>query len=178
MFSVTRQEPAEDSLLKTYRGGPHPERWGRYGDCFSIVIERPVTLADFVYAFYTSPVFRVERRLLAFAGARASNADAHSLADGRSAAFAVWHVAQRTADQLLMVDRYERTRSWFRVAPLAGGRTLLLFGSAVAASADPGNSRRTPVFRLLLIFHVAYSQLLLHSARRRALRVALASAET
>ena len=174
MLSVSRQEPAEDSLLKTYRGGPHPERWGRYGDCFSVVIERPVTFADFVYSFYTSPVFRVERRLLGYAGAGAGNSDARALADGRSSAFAIWYVAQRTADQLLMGDRYGRTRSWFRVAPLGGETTLLLFGSAIAASSDPRNSRRTPVFRLLLTFHVAYSQLLLHSARRTALRVASA----
>jgi hypothetical protein len=175
IFAITRQEPPADSLLKAYRGGPHPERWGRYGDCFSVSVERTVSLAEFVYGFYTSPVFRLERGLLRFAGAGATNADARAVAEGRSAAFAVWYVAQRTADQLLMVDRYQRTRSWFRVVPNAGGGTLLQFGSAVAAAArDAGSGRRSPVFRLLLIFHVAYSQLLLRSAERRMTRLARA----
>jgi hypothetical protein len=60
MFSVEREALAEDSLLRTYRGGARPERWGRYGDCFSLIAEQRVSLTDFVFAFYTSPVFRIE----------------------------------------------------------------------------------------------------------------------
>ena len=76
-----------------------------------------------------------------------------------------------------MCDRYERTRSWFRVVPLNGGGTLLQFGSAVAAApakAAPGSAapesaaKVSPpgaVFRLLLGFHLVYSQLLLSAAK-------------
>jgi hypothetical protein len=60
MFSVEREALAEDSLLRTYRGGARPECWGRYGDCFSLIAEQGVSLTDFVFAFYTSPVFRIE----------------------------------------------------------------------------------------------------------------------
>src|ERR1700692_1862150 len=127
MKMQTHREPVpEDALLKTYRGGVRPERWGEYGDCFSVVVDRTVRLADFVSAFYTSPVFRIERLILrALLGTRSSDSDARALADGSAAAFAVWYVGERTATQLLMCDRYERTRSWFRVVALSGGRTLL-----------------------------------------------------
>jgi hypothetical protein len=169
MFSITQEAAPADALLKTYRGGLHPERWGRYGDCFSVRVDRVVSLADFVFAFYTSPVFRIERWLLrAFVGAPSSDKGARALADGSAASFAAWYVADRTATQLLMCDRFERTRSWFRVMALEGGGTLLQFGSAVAAAArDTG--AETPAqgrgFRLLLGFHVTYSQLLLNAAR-------------
>jgi hypothetical protein len=48
---VTREPVADDALLKTYRGGLRPERWGKYGDCFSVTVDRVVSLADFVFAF-------------------------------------------------------------------------------------------------------------------------------
>ena len=59
MFSIAREAVPEDSLLKTHRGAVSPERWGNYGDCFSVRVDRVVSLADFVFAFYTSPLFRI-----------------------------------------------------------------------------------------------------------------------
>ena len=168
MFSVAREAVPEDALLRTYRGGVHPERWGRYGDCFSITVDRTANLADFVFAFYTSSLFRIERLMLrALVHAPSSDSDARRLADGSAGEFAAWYVGERTATQLLMCDRYERTRSWFRVVPLDGGRTLLQFGSAVAAVRDArtGTAALSGGFRLLLGFHVAYSQALLHAAK-------------
>jgi hypothetical protein len=168
MLSVTREPVTDDALLKTYRGGARPERWGKYGDCFSVTVDRAVSLADFVFAFYTSPVFRIERLMLrAFIGALSSDSEARSLADGSSASFAVWYVGKRTATQLLMCDRYERTRSWFRVVVLDGGRTRLQFGSAVAAAHDDqaGTKALGGPFRLLFGFHVLYSQVLLRAAK-------------
>jgi hypothetical protein len=165
---VTREPVADDALLKTYRGGLRPERWGKYGDCFSVTVDRVVSLADFVFAFYTSPVFRIERVMLrAFIGALSSDSDARALADGSSASFAIWYVGKRTATQLLMCDRYERTRSWFRVVALDGGRTRLQFGSAVAAAHDDpaGTKALGGRFRLLLGLHVLYSQVLLRAAK-------------
>ena len=43
LFSVEREAVAEDSLLRTYRGGTRPERWGKYGDCFSLIAEQRVS---------------------------------------------------------------------------------------------------------------------------------------
>jgi hypothetical protein len=56
MSGIARAGVPDDSLLRTFRGGTHPERWGRYGDCFSMTVDQPVSLADFVFAFYTSPI--------------------------------------------------------------------------------------------------------------------------
>jgi hypothetical protein len=160
-------------LLKTYRGGKHPERWGHYGDCFSVQVDSSVTLGQFVFAFYTSPVFRIERLILrVLVGAASSDAQAREIAEGRGTAFAVWTVGERTATQLLMCDRYGKTRSWFRVAPQAAGGTLLQFGSAVAARPAKAESvKMSRGFGVLLGFHRFYSRVLLAAARRRVLAV-------
>jgi hypothetical protein len=163
-----RETIPDDALLKTYRGGPHPERWGTYADCFAVTIDREIGLIDFVFAFYTSPVFRIESFLLRLLlGTSASKADARAVAGGTSQAFSAWYVGQRTATQLLMCDRYERTRSWFCVAPAAGGGTRLQFGSAVAAKRDKktGAAALGGGVHFLLWFHILYSQVLLRAAK-------------
>jgi hypothetical protein len=154
--------------LLTFRGGAHPERWGRYADCFAAGVARHVTLAQFVFAFYTSPLFRIERGLLhLLINAPSSRADARAIADGTSDKFAAWYVGQRTATQLLMCDRYERTRSCFCVEPQNSGGTRLRFGSAVAARRGDRTDgvRRPAAFSLLLPFHVLYSEALLRAAK-------------
>jgi len=174
MHSIVREALPEDALLKTYRGGLRPERWGAYGDCFSVIVDRVVSLAEFVFAFYTSPVFRIERSILrVFVGAPSSDAAARALSAGSAASFAVWYVGQRTPTQLLMCDRYERTRSWFRVAALDGDRTLLQFGSAVAGTRNnrAGTRALGGGYRMLLRFHVLYSKVLLHAAKVAVLNV-------
>ena len=168
-----QQTVPEDALLKTYRGGLRPECWGKSGDCFAVTVEGITDLAAFVFAFYTSPVFRIERLILCLlAGAPSTDTEARRLADGVGTTFAIWRVGERTATQLLMCDRYERTRSWFRVVPLNDGRTLLQFGSAVASKSGSRPATRTSgsAFRLLSKFHVMYSQVLLNAATRGAIR--------
>jgi hypothetical protein len=170
MFSVTREAVPDDSLLKTFRGGAHPERWGGYADCFEVTVDRTVSLPEFVYAFYTSPTFRLERLLLRlFIGAASTRSDARAVAEGSATRFAAWYVGERSSTQLLMCDRYERTRSWFQVVPIAGNRTRLRFGSAVAAGRDGGSGPKSQDrgFRVMLRFHVLYSQVLLHAAKVR-----------
>ena len=168
MFSVTRESVPDDSLLRTYRGSVMPEQWGAYADCFAVKTAGEVALREFVFAFYTSRVFRLEGLILRILlGVSAGRSDALALADGASDKFAAWYVGQRTATQLLMCDRYERTRSWFCAAPDPDGGTRLLFGSAVAAKRDktgsPSLGRR---FNFLLRFHLVYSQVLLRAAER------------
>jgi len=167
---ITQQPVPEDSLLKTYRGGSGPERWVGQGDCFAMAVAQPVSLGDFVFAFYTSPVFRIERAILRIlAGAPSTDAEARGVADGSGSSFAIWRVGQRTTTQLLMCDRFEKTRSWFQVAPMEGGGTLLRFGSAVASSRnrETGALSVGRGFRWLMGFHVLYSRVLLGAARRR-----------
>jgi hypothetical protein len=166
MSTVTRDSLPADALLVTYEGGRHPERWGRYADCFSVSVDRAVTLPEFVFAFYTSPLFKVERLILrALLGASSTDEQALALATGTENSFAVWRVGDRTATQLLMCDRYERTRSWLSVVASGNGSTRLQFGSAVAERSGPQGTREMSFgFGLLLGFHVVYSKLLLRAA--------------
>jgi hypothetical protein len=166
MFSIVQEAVPADALLKTYRKGLQPERWERYSDCFTIIVNREVNLSDFVFAFYTSTIFRIERLVLrALVGTPSSRSDARAVADGTAVRFAVWYVGAHTATQLLMCDRFERTRSWFRVEPLQGGRTRLQFGSAVASGdVDANGAAADGRFSALLRFHIFYSQVLLHAA--------------
>ena len=169
LFSITRESVPADALLTTFRGGAHPERWGRYADCFAVNAPGDVGLAEFVFAFYTSPLFAIERFLLrTLIHAPSSRAGARAVADGTAGKFAAWYVGERTPTQLLMCDRYERTRSWFCVAPHGGNETRLRFGSAVAArrGARGVSAQRPAAFNLLLGFHVLYSQALLHAASK------------
>lgn len=171
-MSVVEQQPVpNDALLRTYRGGNRPELWGHYQDCFAVRVDRAVTLSQWVVAFYTSPVFRIERFILRLlAKAPSLDQQAQDVVEGRRETFAVWVVGARTTDQLLMCDRYGKTRSWFRVVPQGTGGTLLQFGSAVAArrTAD-GAAVMSGRFKALLRFHKRYSILLIGAARNRAL---------
>ncbi|MEO8102940.1 MAG: hypothetical protein ABI790_10455 [Betaproteobacteria bacterium] len=125
---------------------------------------------QFVTAFYTTFVFKVERKILEWALARPStDAQAKQLAAGALDKFAVWHVEQRGPEQLLMCDLNSRTRSWLMVAPTTwdnGTGTRLYFGSAVVAMKNrrTGKAEMGLVFRLLLGFHRIYSRVLLRSA--------------
>jgi hypothetical protein len=168
---VVEQQPVpDDALLRTYRGGNRPELWGRYGDCFTIEVDRAVTLTQWVFAFYTSPLFRIERFILrVLAKAPSNDQQAEDVATGRRETFAIWVVGARTEDQLLMCDRYGKTRTWFRIVPQAWGGTMLQFGSAVAARPGPGATGMSGGFKLLLEAHKMYSRLLIGAGRKRAM---------
>jgi len=58
------------------------------------------------------------------------------------------------------------------VVPLGDGKTLLQFGSAVASGRRDHRprGRGSRFFRLLMTFHVVYSQVLLGAARRGVMR--------
>jgi len=142
---------------------------GDYADCFTADIARPVSHAQFVEAFYTTGVFKIERAILRFAVAKPStDAQAKALAEGTTEAFAAWNVEGRAPDQLLMADFSGRTRSWLMVGPGEGGGTRLYFGSAVGARRSGSGERSMgTVFNALLGFHKLYSRVLLHAARAR-----------
>lgn len=163
----------ERALLNRYCERAHPEATGTYTDCYSVTVDRPVALPEFVFAFYTTLVFKLERVILKYLVSRPStDSQASRLAHGSIDAFAAWNVEDRTDDQLLMCDLNARTRSWFMVAPAAAGdspATRLLFGSAVVPvrSRETGEQSLGRGYAMLLGFHKVYSKVLLHSARRR-----------
>ncbi len=136
-----------------------------------------MTHAEFVTAFYVTPLFRLERWLLAFLVARPStDAEAKALASGNRDSFAAWNVEGRADDQLLMCDFRGRTRSWLMIARIGGGDssgTRLYFGSAVIPTIHRQSGRYTLGFayRALLGFHKLYSRMLLRAASARLTRV-------
>jgi hypothetical protein len=149
---------SEDALLARYRIR------GEYPDCYEVMVPRPVSLADFVAAFYTTPVFRLERWLLAhLARFPSTDEQARLLARGELTRFAAWQVEAREADQVLLAAG--RTRSWLMVVPQPGGAgTTLRFGSAVVQRRRGGMGWP---FGALLGFHKLYSRVLLAAAARR-----------
>lgn len=143
---------------------------GTHTDCYTTEVAFAATHAQFVTAFYTTWLFKLERRILKWTISRPStDAQAAELAAGHIDEFAAWRAEARAPDQLLLTDLYGRTRSWLMVAPLESGGTRLYFGSAVVPRAQaPGAKPALGIgFRVLLGFHKLYSLALLAAARAR-----------
>ncbi|MGI9270816.1 MAG: hypothetical protein ACR2QT_03510 [Woeseiaceae bacterium] len=140
-------------------------RKGAYTDCYSTEIDRSVALAEYVTAFYTTWLFKLERLILRWAVARPSTDEqVRQLVDGELDVFSAWSVEGRSENQLLMCDFQSRTRSWFMVLD-----TQLYFGSAVIPVRDPetGEKSLRPTYKALLGFHRLYSRALLYCAKSR-----------
>jgi hypothetical protein len=165
----------ENALLGRYTRG------GAYTDCFTTEVLGSVSHAEYVEAFYTTAVFKLERLILAWLVSKpSSDAQATQLAAGDLDTFAAWSVEGRSVDQLLMCDFNRRTRSWLMVAPIQSGgaaTTRLYFGSAIVPIVDKasGEARMGYVYRALLGFHKLYSRVLLRAACSRLSRSRLNS---
>jgi len=148
------------ALLQAFAGA------GDYADCFATDLPQAVSHAQYVEAFYTTWLFRLERWILKWAISRPStDEEARQLAAGKVERFSAWSVEGRATDQLLMRDEFtRRTRSWLMAEPLPQGGTRLYFGSAVVRRKD---GRLGSNFSLLLGFHRLYSRMLLGAAQRR-----------
>ena len=168
MASIETCELPHDALLRRY-----VDR-GAYADCYVTELARPVPLAEYVEAFYTTAVFRLERLLLSWFVARPStDAQARELASGDLTSFAAWNVEARETNQVLLSDFQGRTCSWLMSAPASGSRsTALYFGSAVVPIVDRRSGKKSMgfAFRALLGFHKLYSRVLLRAAVGRLAR--------
>lgn len=161
---MIRREPIPEQALHA-----HYQRQGAYLDCYATDIDAEVTLAQFVEAFYTSWLFRLERWILGWSVHKPStDSQAREIARGERADFAAWTAEARGSEQLLMRDFLAATRSWFMVVPQATGARLL-FGSVVTSRRNPrtGQLELGRSYRLLLGFHKLYSRALLAAARSR-----------
>ena len=79
---------------------------GAYADCYAVVLPRVVTQAEYVEAFYTTAVFKVERWLIAtFLSRPSTDSQARQLAQGGLSTFAAWSVEQQQPDQLVLAAR-------------------------------------------------------------------------
>jgi hypothetical protein len=167
VFPIKSCSVPDDALLNNYLGE------GTYTDCYVTEIHGAVSQTRFVTAFYTTPVFKLERFILKIAVSKPStDAQAKQLAAGSIDAFAAWNVEARSDNQLLMSDFHRRTRSWLMVVPVAGTNgtcTRLYFGSAVVPvkHSKTGKLALGFVFQALLGFHKLYSVVLLYAARSR-----------
>lgn len=142
---------------------------GAYTDCYSIDVAGAVSIEQFVAAFYTSSLFKMERWVLKWAVAKPSTDDeARQFSSGTLDRFAAWTVEGRTDTQFLACDYQGRTRSWLMVTPKVGATTLS-FGSAVVAAPKAGSrAGKAPlIFRLLTGPHRLYAKALLRSAVHR-----------
>lgn len=144
---------------------------GSYADCYWTEIPGRISLSEYIQAFYSTSLFKLERLILELAVAKPStDIQAGQLARGQRDQFAAWHVEARTNEQILMCDFHGRTRSWLMVDPIEVNnysRTRLYFGSAVVPvrNANTGELQLGTVYKALLGFHRIYSILLLYSAR-------------
>jgi len=171
MPSIHRCELPQGALLSKYQHG------GAYADCYVTEVPGRVSHAEYVEAFYTTVLFKVERLLLSWLVSKPStDVQAHQLAAGTLDSFAAWSVEARSANQLLMSDFQGRTRSWLMVTSSESSAfedTRLYFGSAVVpiVSARSGTRTLGLGFRLLLGFHKLYSRALLFAAESRLARM-------
>jgi hypothetical protein len=169
-----------ERLFIHVQAGPLPERallsrytrTGAYTDCFYTDVAAQVTHVQFVEAFYTSWVFKLERWVLSLSVRKPSTDEqALQLARGELDAFAAWEVEDRSEQQVLLTDFVHRTRSWLMCEASESRSTpgtRLYFGSAIIPSLDEktGKLRLSGGFRALLGFHKVYSVVLLDAARR------------
>lgn len=156
------------ALLHRYSVG------GGFTDCYATVLPQAVSHGQFVLAFYTTRLFKLERFLLTYLARRPStDADAKALAAGEADRFSAWEVEARAENQLLLSDFRQRTRSWLMVQP-DGSDTILYFGSAVVPVVTAGNGKPSGMgfmFHALSGFHRVYSVLLLKAAARKLMRL-------
>ncbi|APE45393.1 hypothetical protein BOO69_09100 [Sulfitobacter alexandrii] len=145
-----------DSSLSRYVG-----QGATYTDCYEVMFPGRADLGEFITAFYTTWLFRLERLVLAAVLRRPiRDAEVAALAAGADS-FAVWQVETRGEGQILLCDTRGATRSWLAVAPKEGGVTRLLFGSAVVAHGPDGLPRAVHLFTPL---HRVYARGLLRLA--------------
>jgi len=157
----------ENALLKSY------EQQGAYTDCYYMDLPGHICHNEYVEAFYTSRLFKVERTILTIAVNRPSTDEqARQLADGEAEIFSAWNVEGRMENQLLLCDHLGRTRSWLMSVTTNGKEspgTRLYFGSAVIPIGTSVSGRKSFGFgfHALLSFHRLYSRALMRSMLSR-----------
>ncbi len=169
MIGVSSIDVPEGSLLANYDVVPDAESECNYCDCYSTTIVGAISLEEFVYAFYTSRAFGIERRILAVAlGIPSTHEDAKRLSMGKSNSFSAWTVENRLEHEMLLRFPKSSTGSWFMVrqnVENAAKNTELLFGSVVFPKKN--NAGFGLMFHSLSGFHRVYSSALLNSTKKR-----------
>lgn len=164
MPTIQKSPAPASALIQKYTSMP-----GAYTDSFSTEIPAQVSFSDYVFAFYTTSLFKVERLILTLTVRKPStDAQVRELSAANCDSFAAWTVEAREENQILMCDFASSTRSWLMTVPTENG-TRLYFGSAVVPHriAKDGKPSLGFFFSALLGFHKVYSVALLSSARTK-----------
>src|SRR5690606_3609684 len=113
MLSIEKILAPENTFLHDYMLN------GNYVDSYTTTIERSVSLSEFVFAFYTTWLFKVEAFILTYIVRKpSSDVEAEKLANAEIDKFAAWSLEERNKDEILMCDFLSRTRSWLKVEPI------------------------------------------------------------
>ncbi len=170
MYKVLSKELPAIALSKDY------EAKGSYVDCFYLDVPAKITFEEYVEAFYTTPLFKLERKILALVVRKPSTDEqAKALAKGERTQFSSWNEEARGENQILMSDFMNKTRSWLMVEDLSEAnqpKTRLYFGSVVV----PPQTKEGPgsfgfLFRATTGLHVFYSKALLKAAGKQCIRL-------
>ena len=131
MLSIEKCEVIPNTLVASFK-----EKG--YADSYRTEVYGHVSLEDYVYKFYTSPLFKLERFILTLTVRKPStDTQAKELLEGNSNKFAAWTLEDRRENELLMRDMADRTRSWFMVHHVGtkeNPRTQLYFGTGISPS--------------------------------------------
>ena len=167
MLAIEKCPVPANTMLNTY------SMPGAYVDCYTTEVPGQVPFSEFIFAFYTSLLFKLERLILKLTVSKPStDIQARQLADGDLEKFAAWQVENRSENEILLCDFLGRTRSWLMIVPastLSDPRTRLYFGSAIVPTriTKTGELSLGYGFQALLGFHKIYSLLLLYAAKSR-----------
>jgi hypothetical protein len=169
MPKVIETELPSNALSATYK-----ER-GAFVDCYYIDIVKDISLDDYIQAFYTTTLFKLERSLLSLATfKRVMDSEAVELSTGKSDTYSIWTVEGRESNQIILRDFTSSTRSWLMVQKPNDNEmsTRLYFGSVVVPKDKTKNGKASfgVLFHLLDKFHQVYSKLLLNAAYKKLLR--------
>ncbi|MFC3151425.1 hypothetical protein ACFOEK_10345 [Litoribrevibacter euphylliae] len=166
MSEVQRSALPDSALSKHY------EAKGAYTDCFFLDVPQKVSFEEYVEAFYTTPLFKLERKILALVVRKPStDGQAKALAKGERTQFSSWNEEARGENQILMSDFMNKTRSWLKTEDISDDqqtKTRLYFGSVVV----PPQTKNGPgefgfLFHATTGLHVVYSKALLKGAGKR-----------
>ncbi len=144
-------------------------------------IPRTVSMSEYIATFYTTPLFKLERKILAlFAGKPSTDMHAKALASGQSTHFCAWDVEERASNQLMLRDFLGQTRSWLMATPVGSassnakstatlGTTRLYFGSAFVPKSRSASGQASFgfAFRALSGFHKLYTKALMRATHAK-----------
>lgn len=146
---------------------------GALTDCFCIDLPRSATLEKYIFAFYTTGLFKAERAILSAVVRKPStDEEALLLSQDKANSFSAWTVEHRSANQVLLRDFRGDTKSWLMVQPITtDSKTFsrLYFGTVVVPKKVSKDGQKSVSYAFYLFggLHRLYSRALLRAAYKK-----------